>query len=749
MSHLRCRALPVAGRAGCGGRAAAGQQQPPPPWPPARRCRRLAASAAAGPADGARGAPSLESLNKLNLSNAALVAGLLRPPSKQYDPTGGEPGGGDAPNAPVTVADFTHALECAARSRGSEVNPAQLAEIVDELTGRGLVRQFTARELAATLKHLAALGLPLPRGFVPSLVAAAGARLHEFDLPGLANLGWALMRLTPAADPAAAPAYGLDAAWHGRYASAVAAALEALAAGGGGAPEPSATALANLLLLPAAAERPPSAGAQALWEAAVAARPGRLCGLAVAQTLTCYVRCARARGRHAGAGGVTGALPRADPGPPAARPRRRARHRLGLRPGPALAAALLGHLGEETQLYDHDELTQAALGAHALGLALPTRVLADVTERASMLQAAGAADPDDAELLAAPAQQPQMAACDPGQQAPPAPAAQQQHAAALAELEELVLGELRVVSYKWLARSAQLPANTAKRLLFQFLQEKGPGKVKAIYLVAGTRKGDESSYVVRLVDADALDACCAELGTRTSTHVHSVLPAERRAVTDAARLCAEDREQAQHFHAALLQAGGDAAGAEVFARNTCSSVAFAPTIAAAAPRPAPAPGGGGGGGAARSPAAARPGGGGAAAPPAKRQKGEAPAAPGGGAAGAGAAAAAAASGGRFEFDPATGEEVWVQDEAPQAAQAPQAAPPAASPRPAGAAAAGQGAPGSGKPAGAAGSGGGSGRGGGGAPGRGAGGAKGGRGGGRGGGKGQKNITSFFAAGKKG
>jgi hypothetical protein len=44
---------------------------------------------------------------------------------------------------------------------------------------------------------------------------------------------------------------------------------------------------------------------------------------------------------------------------------------------------------------------------------------------------------------------------------------------ALAALSDLVGDELRVVTYKWLARRNNIPYDTAKRVLFEFLTRNG------------------------------------------------------------------------------------------------------------------------------------------------------------------------------------------------------------------------------------------------------------------------------------
>lgn len=73
--------------------------------------------------------------------------------------------------------------------------------------------------------------------------------------------------------------------------------------------------------------------------------------------------------------------------------------RLSLTPGPLLLQTLLDHLQEELQLYDYDELTQVTFNAYALQLQLLDTLLADITQRADMLEAAGQAAEQDMRVL--------------------------------------------------------------------------------------------------------------------------------------------------------------------------------------------------------------------------------------------------------------------------------------------------------------------------------------------------------------
>lgn len=100
----------------------------------------------------------------------------------------------------------------------------------------------------------------------------------------------------------------------------------------------------------------------------------------------------------------------------------------------------------------------------------------------------------------------------------------------LADLASLVNEELKIVSYKWLARQYALPSNYAKQVLFKFAEQQGP-KVKAVYAVAGVLKGDAAAHVVRLVDAAELSAATSELAVATSIHVHRCAGAWAAAAT--------------------------------------------------------------------------------------------------------------------------------------------------------------------------------------------------------------------------
>ncbi|KAF6258861.1 hypothetical protein COO60DRAFT_1075377 [Scenedesmus sp. NREL 46B-D3] len=343
---------------------------------PIRRLLSCCAATAGGDAArGMAGAPDLSALNRLDLSSAMLLANLMQPPGQQqFRPgSGGNPlpGAGDegasaAPDAPVTVSDFVQALECVVRSSSSEVNPEQLSDILDGVLTRNLLADFTPQQLAVTFKNLAAICSAMPEEVVAALAAQASAHMAALNLQQLANIGWGLMRLAPVADAEERQACGLTDSWIHGYSMACEQQLELIMLHPQRQQQqlPTGQQLANLLLVPAAVQQPFSRQGMQLFEQAVVLAERRLCSMAVAQLLTCYVR-------------------------------------LQLRPGQALLELLLRHAEEELQLYDHDMITQVAAGACALQLQLPNPLLADMTERAAMLQASQQADPYDIELLQA------------------------------------------------------------------------------------------------------------------------------------------------------------------------------------------------------------------------------------------------------------------------------------------------------------------------------------------------------------
>lgn len=86
---------------------------------------------------------------------------------------------------------------------------------------------------------------------------------------------------------------------------------------------------------------------------------------------------------------------------------------------------------------------------------------------------------------------------------------------------------LQVISFKWLARHFSIPADAAKRLLFEFT-EGHKDKISATYLISGWTKASQPQHTVELVDAKALAQRRSKLDPVTSLHVYSVQPVQPR-----------------------------------------------------------------------------------------------------------------------------------------------------------------------------------------------------------------------------
>eukprot|EP00879_Flechtneria_rotunda_P003564 GHRR01003798.1.p1 GENE.GHRR01003798.1~~GHRR01003798.1.p1 ORF type:complete len:384 (+),score=153.79 GHRR01003798.1:1361-2512(+) len=307
--------------------------------------------------------PALSSINQLGLSNAVMLANLLRPQAQR--PQAAETlveGGSEAPNAPVKAEDFVHALECLVRSTNNTINPEQFAEVLVEIVEQNAVAAFTCQQLAVTLKNLSVLFAQIPDEFVVALTTQASSQMGLFDIAQLSNVNWALMRLMPVADQEQREQLGMTQEWLQQYHQACMQQLQQVV--DQQQQPPTMQQLANLLLIPAAAQQPFDSQCRQLFEGAMLLSQRRICAMAVAQTFTCYVR-------------------------------------LNWRPQQQLLDVLLQHLGEDLLLYDYDELTQVVTGVYALKLQLPNSLLADITDRAAMLEASGQAAASDVQLFKA------------------------------------------------------------------------------------------------------------------------------------------------------------------------------------------------------------------------------------------------------------------------------------------------------------------------------------------------------------
>ncbi|CAL8470151.1 g9693 [Coccomyxa elongata] len=121
------------------------------------------------------------------------------------------------------------------------------------------------------------------------------------------------------------------------------------------------------------------------------------------------------------------------------------------------------------------------------------------------------------------------------------------------DIQELVGEQLKVVSFKWLARQFSVPANTAKKVLSEFL-EKNQGKVSATYLISGWTKGPDPEHSIQLVDAGSLTERRKKLDPITSLHVYSVQPTQPK---DASELWNTDHVQTMEFFTSLVKSGSD------------------------------------------------------------------------------------------------------------------------------------------------------------------------------------------------
>jgi hypothetical protein len=259
------------------------------------------------------------------------------------------PPGLNKPNAPVTAADFVEALEMIVRSKSQQINPEQLDEILEEIlkaspsspssqtdssgaaasssssssSSSSLLDSFTPAQLSTTVKNLAVICEDVHVDFVEALVRQLQRQLGGFSAQQLAAIGWGLMRLMPVAHEEVRLALGMDQQWLESYTAAaeqqlqlvlqpppLPTPLQPLQQQQQGVPLqqqqqqgvplpvsrlPSAQQVANLLLLPAAALLPLQPSLLGVLEDVLLLRQASLCGYAVAQLLTCYVRCGNVR----------------------------------------------------------------------------------------------------------------------------------------------------------------------------------------------------------------------------------------------------------------------------------------------------------------------------------------------------------------------------------------------------------------------------------------------------------------------
>eukprot|EP00798_Chlamydomonas_sp_ICE-L_P032128 gene32128-16651_t len=154
----------------------------------------------------------------------------------------------------------------------------------------------------------------------------------------------------------------------------------------------------------------------------------------------------------------------------------------------------------------------------------------------------------------------------------------------LEELFALVTQELKVVSYKWLARNYAIPANRAKQILFKFAEQQRD-KVKTTYLVSGWEK-ETNQHVFNVLDSAKLHAAREQLDPITSMHVYSVAPP---VPLDPSTLWQEDFIQARELLTeSKLSGANPSPSVRNFCANGSSAVKFTPEQCAARPAAAAA-----------------------------------------------------------------------------------------------------------------------------------------------------------------
>ncbi|GFG31381.1 hypothetical protein Cfor_07740 [Coptotermes formosanus] len=109
----------------------------------------------------------------------------------------------------------------------------------------------------------------------------------------------------------------------------------------------------------------------------------------------------------------------------------------------------------------------------------------------------------------------------------------------LQNIEEYVMDEDKIVTYKWLSKDLGIHVNTAKQLLYTFAT-KQKNSVCLTYLVGGVLC-DGTGCKIQIVPEEDLIKAKAEFKTLTSEHVYSVQKANT--VPDLGILYAVDKHK--------------------------------------------------------------------------------------------------------------------------------------------------------------------------------------------------------------
>ncbi|XP_070537983.1 DNA polymerase delta subunit 3-like [Ptychodera flava] len=95
----------------------------------------------------------------------------------------------------------------------------------------------------------------------------------------------------------------------------------------------------------------------------------------------------------------------------------------------------------------------------------------------------------------------------------------------LENLQEYVLDENKIVTYKWLSKTLSVHVNQAKQMLYTFAckQKKSKTPVTTTYLISGIKnKGDIAVQKVAIIREDDLETAKSSLDEVTGIHVYSV-----------------------------------------------------------------------------------------------------------------------------------------------------------------------------------------------------------------------------------
>ncbi|KAK9764460.1 hypothetical protein K7432_008016 [Basidiobolus ranarum] len=87
-------------------------------------------------------------------------------------------------------------------------------------------------------------------------------------------------------------------------------------------------------------------------------------------------------------------------------------------------------------------------------------------------------------------------------------------------LREVICEDKSIVTYKWLSRQLRIPANNAKKLLYQFVTE-STEQVHCIYCVAGILMASDVHHIILVVQED-LEVTKKKFSKVTGVHVYSV-----------------------------------------------------------------------------------------------------------------------------------------------------------------------------------------------------------------------------------